>query len=137
MGKNCGEVSNIVSRSSVQILLRTSVFNSQRSWVVHAARDVPTLSEVTKKLLSKSETDTIWLSKIVKAPIPGRTMFFKISVPVALMRHIWADSKGDHPIISTLCRNFVFHWHLVIFFKGEELEYWYIISIRCMHKQGK
>mmetsp|Transcript_7775 Transcript_7775/g.21260 ORF Transcript_7775/g.21260 Transcript_7775/m.21260 type:complete len:207 (+) Transcript_7775:1191-1811(+) len=63
---------------------RTCSLSSWSRAVTHSARGRPRCASSTKKLLPRSRVVTTASSTTVKEPIPGKTRFFKVSVPVAL-----------------------------------------------------
>ena len=77
----------------------TSGFSSCKRETATCALGVLTVSAVRKKLFPTSSGLTRLLSTTVNPPIPGKTKFFSVSVPVAdaLIKHTWADSNDAWP----------------------------------------
>ena len=77
--------SNTSSRDLFTALPSTLSFNSPSNRTVSSARDLPMLSEPSrKKLFPASSGLTVDGSRMVKWPMPGNTRFFKMEAEVAL-----------------------------------------------------
>lgn len=100
--------------TSVMAFPLTSGLSSFSNRHVSSARYLPSDDSSKKKLTPRSASSTMPESRIVNSPIPGKTRFFSVSIPVTpgvlLMRRICVSSSATCPVApySTVSQSFTY-----------------------------